>query len=87
MSLYFIVYTGRDFNPQINGTTECQFQNMHLVIQKTLIFRAVLYLKSNILYNPVECFSAYTQFCVLKPLSKNTQTNLFILCSATDFNN
>lgn len=46
MSLYFIVYTGRDFNPQINGTAEWQFQNMYLVIQKTLIFRTVLYLKA-----------------------------------------
>ena len=43
------MYTGKDFNPQINSTTEWQLQNMYLVIQKSLTSRAVLYLKSSIL--------------------------------------
>lgn len=81
MSLYFIVYTGRDFNPQINGTAEWQFQNMYLVIQKTLIFRTVLYLKSNILYNPVECFSCiHTVLCTktfIKKYSNQLVYHLF----------
>lgn len=66
------MYTGKDFNPEITATIEWQLWNVYLVIQKTLISRAVLYLKSDILYNPVERFPAHAYCCVLKPLPKNT---------------
>lgn len=45
---------------------------MYLVTQKTVICKAVLYLKNNTLYNPVECFPACTDCCMLKFLQNNT---------------
>lgn len=66
------MYTTKDFNPEITATIESQLQNVYLAIQKTLIPRAALYLKSNILYNPVvlSCMHILLHICVLKSLQK-----------------